>query len=46
MESIYNLCIYIWSLYIIYAYIYIYKYGIYKDGTDESICRAAEETQA
>ena len=34
MESIYNLCI------------YIYKYGIYKDGTDESICRAAEETQA
>jgi len=29
-----------------HIYIYIYKYGIYKDGTDESICRAAEETQA
>ena len=26
-------------------YILMYMYGIYKDGTDELMCRAAEETQ-
>ena len=27
------------------SYINAYIYGIYKDGTDDPICRAAKETQ-